>query len=60
VLSLITDKKIVDTPLETSVRYFLSNGVPWTDSTLYQTIVGSLVYLSVTRPDIAHVTNVFS
>jgi len=31
----LTDNKIVDTPLKTSVRYFLSDNVSLTDSTLY-------------------------
>jgi len=55
-----TDNKIVDTYLETSVRYFLSNDISLTDSTLYRTIVGSLVYLIMTCPDIAHVVHVVS
>jgi len=31
----LTENQIVDTPLEISVRYFPSNGIPLTDSTLY-------------------------
>ena len=53
----LIDNKIVDTPLKTSVRYFPSDDVPLTNSTLYRTIVGSLVYLIVTRPDIAYVVH---
>jgi len=56
----LTNNKIVDTPLETSVRYSPSNGVPLTNSTLYQTIVGSMVYLIVTCLNIAHVVYVVS
>ena len=56
----LTDNKIVDTPLETSVQYSPSNGVPLTNSTLYQTIVEILVYLTMTRPNIAHVVHIVS
>jgi len=55
-----TDNKIVDTPLETSVRYFPSKDVPLTYSILYCTIVGSLVYLTMTPLNISHVVHVGS
>jgi len=45
----LTNNKIVDTPLETSVRYSSFDIVPLTDYTLYQTIVGSLVYYDSLR-----------
>jgi len=54
------ENKIVDTPLEISVRYSPSDGVPLIGSTLYQIIVESLIYLSVTRPNIAHFVHVVS
>ncbi|KAK6144744.1 hypothetical protein DH2020_021564 [Rehmannia glutinosa] len=56
----ISDNKIVDTPLETNARYSPSDGSPLSDPSLYRTVVGSLVYLTVTRPDIAHVVHVVS
>jgi len=52
--------KVVDTPLETSVRYSLSDGVPLIGSTLYRTIVGSLVYLTLTCLNIAHIVHIVS
>ncbi|KAI3755837.1 hypothetical protein L1987_55646 [Smallanthus sonchifolius] len=54
------DNRIADTPLETNARYSPTNGVPLSDPSIYRTIVGSLVYLTVTHPDIAHVIHVVS
>ncbi|KAJ9561585.1 hypothetical protein OSB04_006745 [Centaurea solstitialis] len=42
----LSDKKTVDTPLETNVHYTPTNGVPLSYPSLYRTIVGSLVYLT--------------
>ncbi|XP_022158454.1 uncharacterized protein LOC111024938 [Momordica charantia] len=56
----LSNNRMVGTPLEPNARYSSSDGVPLSDSSLYRTIVGSLVYLTVTRPDIAHVVHVFS
>ncbi|XP_042436857.1 uncharacterized mitochondrial protein AtMg00810-like [Zingiber officinale] len=56
----LTDNRIVDTPLETNARYSPSDGSPLPDSNLYRTVVGSLVYLTVTRPNIAYVVHVVS
>ena len=54
----LTNNKTVDTVIEVNVRYYSSDGLPSTDPTLYRTIVGSLVYLIITRPDIAYVVHV--
>ena len=59
-MTRLTDKKIVDTLIEVNVRYFSFIGLPMTTPTLYRTIIGSLVYLTITRPYIAYVVHVVS
>ena len=56
----LTDNKTLDTPIEVNSKYSSSNGVPLLDPTLYRTIVGSLVYLTITCPDIAYIVYVVS
>ncbi|KAL7584632.1 secreted RxLR effector protein 161-like [Lactuca sativa] len=56
----LSDNRTVDTPRETNARYSPTNGVPLSDPNLYRTVVESLVYLTVTRPNIAHVVHVVS
>jgi hypothetical protein len=50
----LIDSKIVDTPTELNTRLTLDDGEPLRDFTLYWHLVGSLVYLTVTRPDISY------
>ncbi|XP_047340234.1 uncharacterized mitochondrial protein AtMg00810-like [Impatiens glandulifera] len=56
----LTDNKVVDTPIKTNVRYSITDGSPFPDPALYRTIVGRLVYLIITRPDIAHAIHIVS
>ncbi|XP_057444144.1 uncharacterized mitochondrial protein AtMg00810-like [Lotus japonicus] len=56
----LCDTGTVDTPLEMNTQYNSSNGVPLKDHTLYRTLVGSLVYPTITRPDIAYAVHVVS
>ena len=50
----LTDSKIVDTPVELNAHLTPSGGKPLSNPSLYRCLVGSLVYLTVTHPDISY------
>lgn len=56
----LTDTTTIDTPMEQNTHYSKTDGEPLSDPTLYRRLVGSLVYLTVTRPDIAHAVHILS
>ena len=56
----LTDLRTVETPMELNVHLRATDGEPLSDPTRYRHIVGSLVYLGVTRPDISHVVHILS
>jgi hypothetical protein len=56
----LTNNKTIDTLIEVNTRYSSSNGLPLSGSTLYRTIIRSLVYLIITRPYIAYVVHIVS
>ncbi|GKU90857.1 hypothetical protein SLEP1_g4801 [Rubroshorea leprosula] len=56
----LTDSKNVSTPLEPNVKLTPLDGSPLLDPSRYQQLVGSLVYLTMTRPDIAYAVHVVS
>jgi hypothetical protein len=56
----LTDNKTIDTFIEVNTRYSFSDVLPLIDPTLYRTIIGSLLYLTITCLDIAYVVHVVS
>ena len=56
----LSDSRTVDTPMELHLQLRPDDGVPLSDSTRYRHLVGSLVYLTITRPDIAYAIHVLS
>ncbi|XP_019054057.1 PREDICTED: uncharacterized protein LOC109114973 [Nelumbo nucifera] len=56
----LTGTKTVNTPIEPNAHFSTTDGTPLSDCTLYRQLVGSLVYLIVTRPDIAYVVHIVS
>jgi hypothetical protein len=56
----LTDQRIAETPMELNVHLTPADGEPIEDPTGYHHIVGSLVYLSVTRPHISYSVHILS
>ncbi|KAK9108026.1 hypothetical protein Syun_024037 [Stephania yunnanensis] len=52
-LAGLQDGRSVDTPLEVNVKYRRDDGNFLSDPSLYRRLVGSLNYLTITRPDIS-------
>ena len=56
----ITDSKIVDTPIEYNYCLNSHDGESLFDVTLYRQLVRSLIYLTITRPNISYAVHVVS
>jgi hypothetical protein len=56
----LTDHQTAETPMELNVHLTPTDGEPLEDPTRYHHIVGSLVYLGITRPDISYFVHIRS
>jgi len=56
----ITNNKTVDSPLETNVKLWATDGELLPDATLYRQLVGSLIYLTITRLDLVYAVHLVS
>jgi hypothetical protein len=56
----LTNHRIAKTPMKLNVHLMPTDGEPFADPTRYCHIVGSLVYLGVTRPDISYSVHILS
>ena len=54
------DSTAVATPMEPQLKLQKIEGEPLNDVTKYRQLVGSLLYLTITRPDIVYVVGVMS
>jgi hypothetical protein len=52
--------KAMNTPMETNLKLSVDTLSELVDATLYTQIIGSLMYLTNTRPDICFVVNTLS
>lgn len=51
---------LVDTPIQMNVKPSQDDGDPFFCPTFYRHLVGSLVYLTIARPDISYAVNLMS
>jgi hypothetical protein len=56
----LTNNNTIDIFIEVNTRYSSSNGLLLPNPILYRTIVGSSLYLTITRPDIAYIVHIVS
>ena len=56
----LKDAIVVDMPMEVNVKYRKNEGELLPDPFLYRQLVGSLIYLTITRPDISYAVHIVS
>ncbi|XP_062109700.1 uncharacterized mitochondrial protein AtMg00810-like [Humulus lupulus] len=49
--------KPASTPMEPNLKLSKDKGAPIPDPTIYRSLIGKLIYLTITRPDISYVVN---
>ena len=59
-LAGLKDATAIDTPMEVNVTYRKDEGKLLPDPFLYRQLVGSLIYLTITRPDISYDVHIVS
>ena len=59
-LARLNGTNSVETPMEINVKYRRNEGELLSDPTLYRKLVGSLIYLTITRPDISYAVHIVS
>ncbi|KAK8946453.1 hypothetical protein KSP39_PZI007004 [Platanthera zijinensis] len=59
-VAALTDNRTVDTPIELNLKLLPTGGEPLPDVSRYRQLVGMLVYLTMTRPDIAYAVSFVS
>lgn len=58
-MARLADDRTAETPMELNL-HLKEDGNPLPDATLYRRLVGSLIYLTMTRPDIAYAVQIES
>ena len=56
----LSDERTAETPMELNVNLRASDGELLTDPTRYHHLVGSLIHLAITRPDISYHIHILS
>nr|KYP38426.1 Retrovirus-related Pol polyprotein from transposon TNT 1-94 [Cajanus cajan] len=59
-LAGLTNATLIDTPMEVNVKYRRHEGELLDDPTQYRKLVGSLIYVTITRPDISFAVHTVS
>ncbi|KAG9439601.1 hypothetical protein H6P81_019766 [Aristolochia fimbriata] len=56
----LSDSKVCDSPMELNAKFWHADGELLSDPTLYRQLVGGLLYLTISRPDISYAVHVVS